>query len=538
MSKIIVYGEESRKSLKAGVDAVGDAVRSTIGPKGRNVAFDRGWGGPTITNDGASIAREIVLKNPMQNMGANLAKEAAEKTNSDAGDGTTTSVVLMQAIISEGMRKIELGVNAVGVRNGLEKAAQVAIAELKKIAKPIKTGEETIQVATISAESAEIGQIIADTISKLGEHAVITVEESPTVGVTSEVSQGMEFDRGFISPYLATDPERMEAEYKDVPILVTDMKIGSVKEIVPFLEKVMSTGKKEVVIIADDVVGDALSTFIMNKMRGVFSILAVKAPGFGNRKAEYLQDIAALTGATVISNETGMKLEQIELTDLGSASRVVSTKDKTTIVGGKGDEKIIKSRIAHAKKELETQDSKHDQLKTEERIAKLSGGIGVIKVGAATETATKYLKLKVEDAVNAVKAALEEGIVAGGGSALLTAAIAIRKEIAKPTDLHMTTDEIMGFSILASSLEAPLKYIAINAGQGDGSKVVETVKEMGKNAGYDALKGVYVEDMIVAGIIDPVKVTRSAIENSVSTAGILLTTEVAMVEEPKEEKTV
>ena len=538
MSKIIVYGEESRKSLKAGVDAVGDAVRSTIGPKGRNVAFDRGWGGPTITNDGASIAREIVLKNPMQNMGANLAKEAAEKTNSDAGDGTTTSVVLMQAIISEGMRKIELGVNAVGVRNGLEKAAQVAIAELKKIAKPIKTGEETIQVATISAESAEIGQIIADTISKLGEHAVITVEESPTVGVTSEVSQGMEFDRGFISPYLATDPERMEAEYKDVPILVTDMKIGSVKEIVPFLEKVMSTGKKEVVIIADDVVGDALSTFILNKMRGVFSILAVKAPGFGNRKAEYLQDIAALTGATVISNETGMKLEQIELTDLGSASRVVSTKDKTTIVGGKGDEKIIKSRIAHAKKELETQDSKHDQLKTEERIAKLSGGVGVIKVGAATETATKYLKLKVEDAVNAVKAALEEGIVAGGGSALLTAAIAIRKEIAKPTDLHMTTDEIMGFSILASSLEAPLKYIAINAGQGDGSKVVETVKEMGKNAGYDALKGVYVEDMIVAGIIDPVKVTRSAIENSVSTAGILLTTEVAMVEEPKEEKTV
>ena len=534
MSKIIVYGEESRKSLKAGVDAVGDAVRSTIGPKGRNVAYDKGYGGPTITNDGASIAREIVLKDPMQNLGANLAKEAAEKTNNDAGDGTTTSVILMQAIVAEGMRKIELGVNAVGVRNGLEKAAKIAIEELKKIAKPIKQGEETIKVATISAESEEIGKIISDAISQLGEQAVITVEQSPTVGVTSEVSQGMEFDRGFITPYMMTDPERMEAEYREVPILVSDMKMTAIKEVIPFLDKFMATGKKELVIIADDVTGDSLSTFILNKMRGNFSVLCVKAPGFGTRKGDYLRDIAALTGATLISSETGMTFDKVELTDLGAASRVVSTKDKTTIVGGKGDEKVIKARIASAKKELETQESKHDQLKTEERIAKLSGGVAVIKVGAATETATKYLKLKVEDAVNAVKAALEEGIVTGGGSALLQASLAIHKAMDFSTGEY-STDEKIGFSILASALEAPLKYIAINAGQGDGSRVIETVKEMGGNAGYDALKGVYVKDMVANGIMDPVKVTRSAIENSVSTAGILLTTEVAMVEEPKEE---
>ena len=531
MSKKILFGEEARKELKKGVDIVANVVRTTIGPKGRNICMDKGYGGPTVTNDGVSIAREIVLKDPMQNMSGNLCKEAAEKTNNDAGDGTTTSVILMQAIVAEGMRKIELGVNAVGVRNGLEKAAEIAIAELKRIAKPIKQGEETVKVATISAESEEIGKVISDAISQLGEQAVITVETSPTVGVVSEVSQGMEFDRGFITPYMMTDPERMEAEYRDVSILVTDLRMGMIKEVIPFLDKFMATGKKELVVIADDVTGDSLQTFILNKMRGNFSVLCVKAPGFGTRKGDYLRDIAALTGATLISSETGMTFDKVELTDLGTASRVVSTKDKTTIVGGKGDEKVIKARIASAKKELETQESKHDQLKTEERIAKLSGGVAVIKVGAATETATKYLKLKVEDAVNAVKAALEEGIVAGGGSALLNAAKAILK--GKTNDL--TSDELIGFDILAIALEAPLKYIAINAGCGDGSRVVETVKEMGGNAGYDALKGVYVEDMVVSGILDPVKVSRSAISNSVSTAGILITTEVSMVEEKEEE---
>lgn len=530
MSKIIKYNDEARKALKAGVDAVGNAVRVTLGPKGRNVAFDRGWGGPTITNDGASIAREIVLKDPIENMGANICKEAAQKTNDMAGDGTTTSVVLMQAIVSEGMRRIELGVNAVGVRNGLEKAAKIAIENLKTISKPIKTDEETIQIATISAESEEIGKLITDAMKELGSNAVITVEESPTVGVVSEVSVGMEFDKGYVSPYLITNAERMEAEYRDVPILVTDMKVSAVKEILPFLEKLMATGKKELVIIADDITGDALSTFVVNKMRGNLDVLAIKAPGFGNRKGDYLKDIAVITGATVISSETGMTFDKVELSDLGLASRVASTKDKTVIVGGKGDEKAIKARIAAAQLELADLTSQHDKTKVEERIAKLSGGVAVIKVGAATETATKYLKLKIEDAINAVKAALEEGVVAGGGSALIQAT----KGVLEASNGNITADEKIGFEILIIAMEAPLKYIAINAGQGDGSMVVAKVKEMSGNAGYDALNNLYLDNMIASGIIDPVKVTRSAIENAVSTAGILITTECAMCEEPKE----
>ncbi len=529
MSKKILFGDVARKEIKIGVDTVAEAVKITLGPKGRNVVMDKGYGGPSITNDGVSIANEIVLEDSIQNMGGNIAKEVAQKTNDSAGDGTTTSVVLLQSIISEGLKKIAVGVNAVGIKNGLTKASEVAVTYLKSIAKPIKGDAETIQVATISAESEEIGKLISETISKLGVNSVITVEESPIVGITSEISTGMEFDRGYISPFMATDQERMDAEYRDVSILVTDMKITSIKEILPFLEKLMQAGKKELVIIADDVGGDALSTFVVNKLRGNLGILAVKAPGFGNRKGDYLRDIATITGATLVSADTGLTFDKVEVTDLGKASRVVTTKDKTTIVGGEGDKKEIEARIASAKKELEGLSSKHDIQKVEERIAKLSGGVAVIKVGSATETETRYLKLKIEDAVNATKAALEEGIVAGGGVSLLNAS----KAVLEAKNGVYTTDELIGFDILAIALTAPLKNIAINAGQGDGSIVVAKVGEMTGNGGYDALKNIYVTDMLVAGIIDPVKVTRNCIENAVSAGGALLTLECAMAEKPK-----
>ena len=531
MAKKIIYGEEARRELKIGVDAVGDAVKVTIGPKGRNVAYDRGYGGPNISNDGVSIAREIVLEDSIQNMGANIIKEVAQKTNDSAGDGTTTSVILAQAIVAEGMKKIAVGMNAVGIKNGIEKASKIAVEYLKSIAKPIKSDEETVQVATISAESVEIGKMLAETISKLGSDAVITVESSPTVGITSEVSQGMEFDKGYISPYMVTDPGRMESECKNVKVLVTDMKIGAIQELIPLLDEVMASGTRELVIIAEDVVGEALQTFVVNKIRGALTVLAIKAPGFGARKRDYLEDIAALTGATFVSTETAVALASVRLEHLGSADRIVSTKDKTTIIGGHGSKEVIADRIALAKKEMETQESKHDKLKIEERIAKLSGGVAIIKVGAATETETTYLKLKVEDAVNAIKAALEEGIVSGGGSALISAAKAIQES---KMNVTLTEDENIGFDILSKALEAPLKNIAINCGQGDGSMVVAKVKEMKLGGGYDALNNQYEDDMIKSGIIDPVKVTRSAIENSTSAGGTLLTMECAMAEIAKE----
>lgn len=526
-----MFGEEARKELKVGVDAVANAVKITIGPKGRNVVYDKGYGGPTITNDGVSIAREIVMQDPIQNMGANVTKEVAQKTNDSAGDGTTTSVILMQAIVSEGMKRIAVGVNAVGVKNGINKASKIAIDFLKTIAKTIKTDEEIAQVATISAESKEIGEIISSTISQLGMDSVITVESSPLVGITKEVSTGMQFDKGFISPYMITNPDRMESECKDVGILVTDQKIGIVQEIIPLLEDVMKSGKKELVIIADDVVGEALQTFIVNKIRGAITVLCIKAPGFGNRKRDYLEDIATLTGATFISSDLGIKMDEVRIDHLGYADRVVSTKDKTTIVGGKGKNEAIKDRIAMAKKEIENTESKHDILKIEERIAKLSGGVAIIKVGAATETETEYLKLKVEDAVNATKAALEEGVVGGGGSALILASRAISEAV---NANEYTTDEVAGLYILANALEAPLLNIAINCGLGDGSMVVAKVKEMKIGGGYDALEGVYVDNMIDAGIVDPLKVSRSAIENAVSAGSTLLTTEVAMAEIKKD----
>jgi len=527
MAKIIKNGDAARKEVKIGLDAVSDAVKVTIGPRGRNVVFDKGFGGPTVTNDGVSIAREVVLKDPMQNIGCMIAKEVAQKTNDLAGDGTTTSLVLLQAIVTEGMKKLDVGVNAIGLKNGLDKAAKIAVDYLKAIAKPIKTDEETRQVATISAESEEIGKLIADTISKLGADSVVTIEESPTFGISSEVSTGMEFDKGYISHYMVTDRNRLEAECKEVRILVTDMKITSIESMIPILDEVANSGKRELVIIAEDITGDALQNFIVNTLKGTFTVLGIKAPGFGLRKRDYLEDIATVTGATFIASDLNIKLEDVKLEQLGMASRVVSTKDKTIIVGGSGTKEAIDTRIAMAKQEIEKLESKHDILKVEERIAKLSGGVAVIKIGAATETETKYLKLKVEDAVSAVKSALAEGIVAGGGSSLIRAALAVKN--AGVTGGY-TDDELLGFSILALALEAPLKCIAMNCGKGDGTMVIAKVKEMKDGGGYDALKDVYVEDLIVAGIVDPVKVERGAIENAVSAGGTLLTLDVAMAE--------
>lgn len=533
MAKKIVYSEEARRILKTGVDAVANAVKITIGPKGRNAVYDKGYGGPHISNDGVSIAREIVLEDALENMGANIVKEVAQKTNDTAGDGTTTSAILTQAIVTEGMKKISVGVNSILIKNGIEKASKVAVDFLKSMAKPIKSDEETAQVAAISAESEEIGKMISETISKLGKDAVITVEESPTVGITSEVSQGMEFDKGYVSPYMITDKDRLEAECKDVRILVTDMKVGVVQDIVPLLEETIKMGKPELVIIAEDVVGEALHTFVVNKLRGAITVLCIKAPGFGTRKRDYLEDIATVVGANFISSDTGMTLDKIKMEDLGQASRVISTKDKTTIVGGKGTKEAIEARITMARQELKKLESKHDKLKVEERIARLSGGVAIIKVGAATETETNYLKLKVEDAVNAVKAALEEGIVPGGGSALICAARAVLE--AKKTQFSdLTTDEMTGFDILALAMETPLQNIALNCGLGDGSMVVAKVKEMKDGGGYNAMKDEYVLDMIKAGIADPVKVTRSAIENATSAGSTLLTTGVAMAEIPKD----
>ncbi len=534
MSKKILYNEEARKSLKRGVDAVADAVRITLGPRGRNVVLDKGYGAPTITNDGVSIAKEISLKDKFENMGAEIIKEVATKTNDVAGDGTTTSVVLMQAIISEGMKHTTMGVNAMAVRFGIEAASKDVVTALKSIAKPIKTDEEIHQVANISAESEELGKIIADTIKKVGKDGVVTVEESQTVGLESEVVKGIEFDKGYISPYLITDAERMEAEYVDPAILITDKKISSIKEVLPLLEKLAQTGKKELVIIAEDVDGEALSTFIVNKLRGSFNVLAIKAPGYGDRKKEILEDIAVTIGAKVISEEIGIKFENAEISMLGKARKVISGKDNTVIVGGKGKKSDIDARIAQLKKQSENTDSKYDKEKIDERIAKLSGGVAVIRVGAATETEMKYLKLKIEDAVNATKAAIDEGIVAGGGVAFIKAGQKVHDHLIDKK--HPSKEFELGYQIVLKALEAPLKQIAINAGKDDGSVIVEKVKNGKGNAGYDALKDEIVSDMILSGIVDPVKVARLGLQNACSASAILLTTEAAVAEEPKEEK--
>lgn len=534
MSKKILFSEDARKALKKGVDIVADAVKITIGPRGRNVVLDKGYGGPTITNDGVSIAKEISLKDKFENMGAEIVKEVATKTNDVAGDGTTTSMILIQSIVSEGMKHTTLGVNAMALRAGIEMAGAEAVKTLASIAKPIKNKEEIKQVATISAESEEIGKIIAETIEVIGKDGVVTVEESQTAEITKEISQGLEFDKGYVSPYMVTNPDRMEAEYSDAPILITDKKISSIKEILPLLEKVAQTGKKELVIIADDVDGEALATFLVNKLRGGFSVLAVKAPGYGDKKKELLQDIAVTIGAKVISEEVGLKLETTEVESLGKARKVIANKDKTIIVGGKGKKSDVDARVKSLRSQKADTTSKYDIEKIDERIAKLSGGVAVIRVGAATETEMKYLKLKIEDAVNATKAAIEEGVVAGGGSALVRVARKIASKKENETGSH---EHKIGYEIVLKALESPLRQIVVNVGKTDGSVVVDSIMKSEKeNAGYNALTDKIVEDMVKEGIIDPVKVTRTALQNAISASSILLTTEVAIADDSKDEK--
>ncbi len=536
MSKQIIYSDKARDALKRGVDKVADSVRITIGPRGRNVVIEKSFGAPMITNDGVSIAKEITLKDKFENMGAEIVKEVASKTNDVAGDGTTTAVVLTQAIVAEGVKQTAMGVNAMGIRLGIERAAEEAVEALRGFAKPIHGKEEIMQVATISAESEEIGKIIAATIDKVGKDGVVTVEESQSFGVDSEVVEGLEFDRGYVSPYMITNPERMEAEFRDPFILVTDKKISTIQEILPLLEKVAQSGKKELVIIADDVEGEALTTFVVNKLRGAFSVLAVKAPGYGDRKKDMLTDIATTIGAKVISEETGVKLDTAEPSMLGKASKVIATKERTIIVGGKGKKQDIDARVAQLKTQREQTESKFDIEKFDERIAKLAGGVAVIRVGAATETEMKYLKLKIEDAVNATKAAIEEGIVSGGGAALVKAAQKVAGKNLKSPSRTFEAEFAAGVAMVIKALEAPLRQIAINGGKEDASVILDQVRNGKGNAGYDALKDEIVPDMIAAGIIDPVKVTRSGVQHAASAAAILLTTEVAVVEEPKEEK--
>ena len=534
MAKRVIFEEDVKKSLKKGVDTVANAVKVTLGPRGRNVILDKGYGTPTITNDGVSIAKEISLKDKFENMGAEIIKEVANKTNELAGDGTTTATVLTQALVHEGLRQTTLGVNSMAVRTGMEHAAEDVVAALKEMATPIDNKDEIKQVAVISAENVELGEKIAETIDKVGKDGVVTVEESRSFGIETELTEGMEFDKGYVSPYMVTNSERMEAEYKNAKILITDKKISNVQEILPLLEKIAQGGTKELVIIADDVEGEALATFVVNKLKGGFSVLAVKAPGYGDRKKEILADIAVTTGGQVISEDVGLKLENTELSQLGQADRVVADKDKTTIVGGGGEKSAITDRVNALKAQVESTTSKFDREKLEERIAKLAGGVAVIRVGAATETEMKYLKLKIEDAVNATKAAIEEGIVPGGGTSLARAAAVVTKNLAEKKNLSQ--EEQVGYSIVIKSLEMPLKQIVDNTGKDDGAVIVQKVKEAGGNAGYDAAKGEMVEDMIKAGIIDPVKVERSGVQHAVSAAAILLTSEAAVADEPEEDK--
>jgi chaperonin GroEL len=535
MAKQVIFDQEVRAKLKRGVDIVAGAVKVTLGPKGRNVALSKSWGGPTITNDGVSIAKEISLADKFEDMGASIVKEVATKTNDKAGDGTTTAVVLTQAIITEGLKRTALGANAMMVRRGIEAAAKDAVDELKKMAREIKGKNDIRQVATISAESEELGKTIADTVERVGKDGVVTVEESQSIGIESDFVDGMEFDKGYVSAYMITNAERMEAESKDATILITDKKISTVKDILPLLEKIAQSGKRDLVIIADDVDGEALATFVVNKLKGVFNVLAVKAPGYGDRKKEMLADIAITVGAQVISEDLGLSLEKAELDMLGRANRVVATKDSTVIVGGKGKKSAIEERVASLRKQAENTDSKFDKEKLEERIAKLTGGVAVIRVGAATETEMKYLKDKIEDAVNATKAAIAEGIVPGGGAALAKVGDKLHKKI----DAKAHDEYTIGYRILLSALSAPLLQIVQNAGREDGAVVLQDVIKKGPAFGYNAAAEsdeVSIVDMFEAGIIDPVKVTRSCVQNAASAAAVLLTTEAAVADIPEDKK--
>ena len=531
MAKQVIFDADVRSALKRGVDIVAGAVRVTIGPRGRNVALDKSWGSPTITNDGVSIAKEITLA------GASIVKEVATKTNDKAGDGTTTAVVLTQAIVHEGLKRTALGANAMMVRRGIEAAAKDAVEELKRMAKPVKGKSDIRQVATISAESEELGKTIADIVEKVGKDGVVTVEESQSIGIESDFVEGMEFDKGYVSAYLMTNAERMEAEAKDVPILITDRKISTVKDLLPLLEKVAQSGKKELVIIADDVDGEALATIIVNKLRGIFSVLAVKAPGYGDRKKEILTDIAITVGGQVVTEDLGITLEKAELSMLGRANRVVATKDSTVIVGGKGKKSDIDARAASLRKQLENTDSKFDKEKLQERIAKLTGGVAVIRVGAATETEMKYLKDKIEDAVNATKAAIAEGIVPGGGAALAKVSKKLQDKLQRMSQKSTTMTDIefqTGYSIVVKALNAPFIQIVANCGREDGQLLLDRVSK-NDSKGWDAVTETEV-DMYETGIIDPVKVTRSCVENAASAAAVLLTTEAAVADIPEENK--
>lgn len=533
MAKEILFGEEARKAIHDGLTKSARAVKATLGPRGRNVVLEKSYGGPRITNDGVSIAKEISFKNKFENMGAEIVKEVASKANDLAGDGTTTAVTLLEAMVNEGLASLSKGANAMAIRSGMEQARDAAIRELKDMAKPVNGRADIEQVATISAESADLGKIIAETVEKVGKNGVVTVEESQGTELSYEVVEGLQIDKGYASPYLVTNGERMEAEMRDAQILITDRKISTVQDILPLLEKVAQAGRKELVIVADDIEGDALATFILNKLRGTFNVLAVKAPGYGDRKKEMLADIAVVVGATVISGDLGMTFENAELSMLGKAARVVSTKDTTVFVGGKGKKEEIEARVKQMQTIAEQTTSKFDKEKLEERVAKLSGGVAVIRVGAATETEMKYLKDKIDDAVKATKASIEEGIVPGGGTALAKVSRMLRIE-----DWEFDSkDEETGFAIVGKALEAPLRQILLNAGKEDGSVIVDRVQNSDTFSGYDAAKGEEVTDMVKAGIIDPVKVTRSAVENAVSAAAILLTTEAAVADipEPKPE---
>lgn len=527
MAKQIAYSAEAREKLKKGIDAVAKAVGTTLGPKGRNVALDKKWGAPSVVHDGVSVAKEIELENAFENMGAQLIKEAADKTNDVTGDGTTTATILAQAIVNEGIKNLTAGANPMILNKGIEKAAAQVLESIKKQAHPIKDNSDKItQVATISAQNEEIGNKIAEALKKVGSNGVVTVEEGKGLELVIDYKEGMEFDKGFSSAYFITNPDTMEATIEDAYILLTDKKISSIQELLPFLEKLVKVSKN-LVIIADEVEGEALATLVVNKLRGTFNVLAVEAPGFGDRRKEMLQDIAILTGGTVISEDVGRKLEEVTLEDLGKADRVTSDKDNTVIVGGKGDKKLIEGRVKQIKAELDKTTSDFDKEKLEERLAKLSGGVAVIEVGAATETEMKEKQERVKDAVAATKAAIEEGIVPGGGVVLLTAA--------KIIDLKgLTGDELTGAKIVQKALEAPMKLLAENAGE-DGNVVVANIRKKEPGVGFNVLTEEYV-DMIKAGIIDPAKVTRTALQNAVSVATMILTTECLVTDLPEKEK--
>lgn len=525
LAKQLKFGEDARRALERGVDTLAEAVKVTLGPKGRNVVLERKFGSPTITNDGVTIARDIDLEDPWENLGCQLLKEVATKTNDVAGDGTTTATVLAQAMIKEGLKNVAAGANPMIMKKGIEKAVAAAVEELKRISKPVETKQAIAQVASISASDPEIGDLIADAMEKVGRDGVITVEESQSVGTSLEVVEGMNFDRGYISPYMITDADKMEAVLNDPYILISDKKLSSIAEILPILEKVVQTGKP-LLIIAEEVEGEALATLVVNKLRGTFQCAAVKAPAFGERRKAMLQDIAVLTGGQVCSEELGVKLENVTLDMLGRAKRVTVRKEETIIVDGAGSEKDIKDRIAQIKKQLEETTSEYDREKLQERLAKLSGGVAVIQVGAATETELKEKKHRIEDALAATKAAVEEGIVAGGGTALVNVIPAVGKVKAEG-------DELTGVNLVKKALEEPLRQIANNAGM-EGSVVVEKVKNAKPGIGFNALTGEF-EDMIKAGIIDPLKVTRSALQNAASIAAMLLTTETLVTEVPKKE---